>query len=105
MSLELMQKADRLTSHNYPLWSAKVRNMLIMKDLWVAVTQPAPQQESSNAFEVAAFKSKDQKAMAFISLNIEDTHYHMVQNLSTAKEVWERLKQLFQAKSTSRHCS
>lgn len=43
--------------------------------------------------------------MAFIILNIEDSHLYMSQNFLTSKELWDHLKKYFQAKSLSRHAA
>ena len=97
-----MQKTDRLNTQNYSIWSVKMHNLLVMKGLWSTIKNPRPEPSDSNKAELIKFDDKDERAVSFIMLSIDESHYNVVQGLSTAREIWDCLKDLFQAKTETR---
>ena len=51
---------------------------------------------------MARFREINEKAISYVMLRIDESHYHIVQDSSTAMDVWRRLKELFQAKTETR---
>jgi hypothetical protein len=47
----------------------------------------------------------DEKASALIGLHVADQHLVLIENARNAREIWEQLQRLYQAKSTARRLS
>lgn len=89
-----MAEADRikiepLTVSNYALWSARMRQFLVYKDLWVGV-DPGTDQKKSDL------------AKALIGLNVSPEYVLTVEDMKSAKEVWDYFHNLFKGKSHAR---
>jgi hypothetical protein len=83
---------EKLDVDNYAVWSVKVRAVLITKDLWAAV--------SGKPDDVRPEQSE--KALAQIQLLVADHHLATLSKAKTAKEAWETLEAVYQAKSMAR---
>ena len=81
---------EKLDVDNYATWSVKVKSLLVLKDLWRAV---------SGAGDV---RGADEKALAQILLYVKDHHIVALSKCETAKQAWDKLKDAYQAKSTAR---
>ena len=75
---------------NYASWSHKVRYLLISKGLWTPIKGGEFTSES------------DAKALALIGLYVRDHHLPTISKCGTAKEAWDALAAIYQAKSNAR---
>lgn len=82
---------EQLDADNYATWSVKVKNLLIIKDLWDAV-------EATEAVDPKV----DAKALARIMLYVKDHHLATLASCKTAKEAWSKLESIHKAKSVAR---
>lgn len=85
----------KLNNDNYSVWKFKVELFLIKEDLWSQTSSVRP----SDPTAAAEWEKKDNKARATIGLLIEDTQLVHIRKSTTAKEVWESLKN-YHEKST-----
>ncbi|KAI7839206.1 hypothetical protein COHA_007019 [Chlorella ohadii] len=81
---------ERLDVDNYATWSIRMQAFLMVKGLWDAVTG-----ESTDS-------SADKKALAQIILHVKDHHLPALVGCTSAKNAWETLKAMFQAKTNAR---
>ena len=63
-----------------------MESMLAVKDLWNVTEDQAPGSQSTPEV-MARYKAKNNKAISYILLNIDESHYHTVRKFETAKEV------------------
>jgi len=84
---------DKLDVDNYATWSVRMRWLLTHKGLWDIVEKATVED---------ADKENDQKALALIGLGVKDCHLSTLAPCTTAKQAWEALKAVYQAKSTAR---
>ena len=89
-----MAEADKvriepLTVSNYALWSARIKQFLIYKDLWEGVDPGTNARKSS-------------QAKAIIGLHVSPEYVLTVEDLGSAKEVWDYFRELFKGKSYAR---
>lgn len=73
---------------NYPVWSAQMFSLLVLKGFDTAV------QDDSDA--------NSDKARALIMLNVDEHHISQIIGLQTAREVWERLEDTYKSRSLAR---
>ncbi|KFD61466.1 hypothetical protein M514_04357 [Trichuris suis] len=66
-------------------WKTKVRAILIGDDLWKIISSSKPEVISE------AWRKLDNKAMALISLSVEDSQLLYIANCETASKMWEKL--------------
>ncbi|XP_073814364.1 uncharacterized protein [Musca autumnalis] len=94
----------KLDDTNYDSWSLQVRSVLVHQDLWSVVNgemeKPVPNEKNAN--EVAAWKTKDEKATATIILSATPVQIAHIKNCTTAKETWEALKEVHRPKGPVR---
>lgn len=82
---------ERLDVDNYATWETRMRFLLISKGLWSAVQD----NERVNP-------ETDQKALALIGLYVKEHHLPLLKRCSTAREAWQQLAAVYQAKSNAR---
>ncbi|XP_051163516.1 uncharacterized protein LOC127282958 [Leptopilina boulardi] len=95
MSDFLRTVVQKLNGDNYSVWSKKIELLLIREDLWEVVKEEPPTPEDST------WAKKDNRARATIGLLIEDNQLVHIEDATTAKEAWEKLKQHHQKASRS----
>uniref|UniRef100_A0A5S6QB34 DUF4219 domain-containing protein n=1 Tax=Trichuris muris TaxID=70415 RepID=A0A5S6QB34_TRIMR len=78
-----------LNGGNYIYWRTKVKAILIRDDLWDIVNGVKPEAPT------AAWQKQNNKAMALITLSIEDSQLLHIANCDTAFEMWEKLQKQF----------
>ena len=81
---------ERLDVDNYATWKSRMKFLLITKGLWAAVS-------GDTADPVA-----DQKALAHIGLYVKEHHLPTLERCGTAKDAWQELERVYQAKSNAR---
>lgn len=83
-------KIDLLGEGNYNTWKLRVKALLQRAGLWAAVSG------------TPANSKQDEKAMSEIILTVQDTLLPLIGDLTTAKEMWDTLEQLYKSKSKAR---
>lgn len=85
-----------LFATNYSTWSIKIEMLLIRSQIRSVVdgTEIAP--AVSEVAGLAAWKLKDVKARSDILLHCGDKQLLSLKSLSTSKQVWNKLKQLYE---------
>ena len=81
---------EPLDVNNYATWRSKMKFLLITNSLWTAVTGATIDED------------KDAKALAQIGLHVKDHHLPMLERCTNAKNAWEQLEAVYQAKSNAR---
>ena len=82
---------ERLDVDNYATWSTRMRLLLVSKGLWTAVKG-----------QLSVDSNTDEQALAFIGLCVRDHHLPTIARCETAKQAWEALEAVYQARSTAR---
>ena len=92
--IDKISAIEKLDVDNYATWSIRMRALLITKGLWgVCKETPA---------DLEAGRAPDEKALAMIILCVKDCHLSTLAKCQTAKEAWDTLEQVYQAKSNAR---
>lgn len=81
---------ERLDVDNYATWKSRMKFLLISKGLWSAVSGNNVDPET------------DLKALAQIGLYVKEHHLPMLERCDTAKEAWQQLEAVYQAKTNAR---
>ena len=81
---------ERLDVDNYATWKSRMKFLLISKGLWAAVSSTDANPET------------DLKALAQIGLYVKEHHLPLLERCTTAKEAWDKLESVYQAKSNAR---
>lgn len=82
---------EKLTGDNYATWSTDMKWLLIMKGAWNAVI------DHENVDD-----AEDLKAMALIGLSVDKHLKTTIDACDTAKEAWDKLEDVYKAKSNAR---
>lgn len=77
---------ERLDVDNYATWKNRMKWLLLSKGLW-----------GDNLTT-----EQDKKALAHIGLCVKEHHLPILEDCNTAKEAWDKLKAIFEAKSNAR---
>ncbi|UYV79910.1 hypothetical protein LAZ67_18001025 [Cordylochernes scorpioides] len=89
---------EKLNDQNYRSWKYNTKMMLIERELWKYVTEPAPDEEASRTI----FNMKQEKVLAMIALTISPSQQIHIMDCTTAQEAWDTLEQVYEPKSRSR---
>ena len=81
---------ERLDVDNYATWRSRMKFLLVTKGLWTAVTGDSID------------PGRDDKALALIGLYVKDYHLPVLERCTSAKQAWEQLEAIYQAKSNAR---
>ena len=82
---------DKLDTDNYAVWSVKMKAYLVIKDLWNTISGKGDVKPGA-----------DEKALAQLALHVKDFHLATLSKAESAKDAWETLEAVYQAKSTAR---
>ncbi|UYV72939.1 hypothetical protein LAZ67_10001234 [Cordylochernes scorpioides] len=85
---------EKLNDQNYRSWKYNKKMMLIERELWKYVTEPAPDEEASRTI----FNMKQEKALAMIALTISPSQQIHIMDCTTAREAWDTLEQVYEPK-------
>lgn len=92
MATEVVKPAvELLDVDNYATWEQRMKYLLITRGLWTAV--------ASNG---GVDPDTDQKALALIGLYVKEHHLTALKRCKTAREAWQQLEAVYQAKSNAR---
>lgn len=86
----------RLDPTNYAVWKLRVKGLLMQQKLWSLVEDGLP------AAATAVQKASDQAAIGIICLHVSDQYVDVVMSQDSAMAAWEKLRTLFEGKSTMR---
>ena len=122
---------DKLDGTNYPLWAYMMRHVLVAKGLWNIVqgidVRPVVVVDAANAAEIGAVEDvagssisvapvrappltaeqirwdgKDAQAHALIALSVKRAIIPHIRSCKTAKDAWDILSTLYQARNEAR---
>ena len=82
---------EPLDENNYTTWAARVRFLLIKKELWGETTS-----------EVLLNQVKNDKALAEIGLHVKEHHLALVTSCARAYEAWQKLEAIYKSKGQAR---
>lgn len=87
-SIEMAEKFlfHRLNHQNYQTWKTRMEMLLKREELWFVVQDQKPEPVTPE------WSRADQKCAATIVLYIEDSQLHLVKDVATAKDAWNRIK-------------
>jgi transposase InsO family protein len=85
---------EPLDVDNYPTWRARMKALLISKDLWTALNSMTVENEPLTDAQL--------KAHALIMLNVKDHHLSAVEACRNAKAAWDMLESTYRAASKAR---
>ncbi|KAL7277443.1 hypothetical protein ACG7TL_009305 [Trametes sanguinea] len=101
MSNSLQQLVPVLDGLNYTRWAELMKAYLQQQEVWYVVelpagiTAPTLQEDGSNRNEVIAWTMTQSKAMGSIRLRLNDEVAKLVKDATTAKKLWDDLKDLY----------
>lgn len=85
-------RIEKLNNSNYFAWKIRIEHLLALKDFDDHITEDPP----SNPTQLGAWSKNDKKAQALIALNLTDELLENVRDVSTAKEMWTSIKNVFE---------
>ena len=85
-------KIEKLNDNNFHAWKQKIVLILALKDLDDLIEKDAPTDKD----ELAKWTKNDRKARAVIGLSLCDMHLEHVRDVSTAKEMWKSITDVFE---------
>lgn len=102
--MSALYNISKLDDTNYDSWSLQVRSVLIHQDLWSVVSGQSvkPEPSATNAAEVAAWNTKDEKATATIILSATPIQIAHIKNCITSAETWNTLREVHRPKGPVR---
>ncbi|GKU94135.1 hypothetical protein SLEP1_g7663 [Rubroshorea leprosula] len=86
----------RFDGSNFALWKLKMHAMLVKDGCAVAFL---PREEKPEGMTDKQFSKKDEMALANLQLALDDNVLFNVETESTAKGLWEKLKNIYEGKS------
>lgn len=86
---------EKLNNGNYVHWSFRMKMVLIEKDLWQLI-DPDVNHAAPAADRAAEEATQLQKALAVISLNVDDDQLIHVQNAANGRDAWLNLRVVHQ---------
>ena len=99
MAAKLDVSIPKLNGANYATWSYQVRFYLTREKLYDIISSDLPAQRDE------AWKTKDTEAQAAIVMLIDPTQFQYVKNQTTAKGMWDSLKDHYQPKTITNKLS
>ena len=78
---------DKLGQDNYGVWAPKMKAKLMAKAIWNCVSNPPDPPDIVN----------DQKALALITLNVDNSWIPQLQSCATARDAWQLLESTWRA--------
>ncbi|KAL7283853.1 hypothetical protein ACG7TL_003293 [Trametes sanguinea] len=101
MSNSLQQLVPVLDGSNYARWAELMKAYLQQQEVWyivelpAGITAPTLQEDGSNRNEVIGWTMTQSKAMGSIRLRLNDEVAKLVKDATTAKKLWDDLKDLY----------
>jgi len=85
---------EPLDVDNYVSWAIRMKMLLVHRELWVAVADPDGLQEAE--------RSKLDKALSLLLLNVKDHHLLTLASCETPKQAWDVLHSMYQASNVAK---
>lgn len=86
----------RLDANNYLVWKQRVKGLLMREKVWSIVEEGLPERPTTSQ------KRDDEAATGIICLYVTDQYVDVVMGCGSAKAAWEKLRTLFEGKSSMR---
>jgi len=89
---------------DYKVWAAYQRAQLKKEKLWKAVVTDRPSSASDDKKVdpvVAEWDAMNEAALATIQMSVKPVHLNTVTSVDTAKEAWDALKVMFEARDNA----
>lgn len=99
----LLFQMEKLDESNYEAWQLQMKSMLVHSEIWDPVENVLDPQAKEEV--KAKFLNDDKKAVAMIILGVKSSQLIHIKNLKTAKEIWDKLKSIYQQSSPARKVS
>lgn len=91
--METKFSLEKLNNVNYFTWKLKMKLFLIKEDLWDVITGERPTSEYSTQNFVQRWTKRDQRALAFIGLALEDSQLIHLRDKDNALDCWKALQE------------
>jgi len=101
-------RLETLTKDNYDTWVIRAEALLIKNDNWCYVSgeKPCPISHTDDDITaraaIKAWEDQDRKARSDLILAINPTELKQVRGCKTSKEVWDKLKSIYDSKGPAR---
>ena len=92
---ESTTKIEKLGESNYHAWKQKIVMLLSLRSLHSFITKDPPKKDGNEA-EYEKWFENDLKARAIIGLSLTDENLEHVRDVSSAKEMWTTIKNVFE---------
>lgn len=106
MNVAAASRIELLNKVNYDTWAVQMQAILITNDMWEYAggnsMKPEPGDENENAAAIHAWEKNDQKARSLIILSMSSSEIKQVKTCNTARDTWNRLKDIYQSKGPAR---
>ena len=96
MTMETDTRIEKLNNSNYFSWKIRIQHLLTLKDLENFLEDDPPSSEEPNNGTIALWFKKDKKAQAVIGLSLSNDLLENVRDVSTKKEIWNAIKNVFE---------
>lgn len=99
MSDKIIAMIEKLNNKNYHHWALRMKVFLTKEDCWASIVSECP--PATDAAGKTAWEAKSAKAHQFIILSCSNDQLVLVDETSTAKEAWDKLKSYHQKSTLS----
>ena len=86
-------QVPKLTDSNFHVWKHRIAFVLAIKELDEYLEDDPPARDNPN---YKVWIRNDRKAQAFIGLSLDEDHLAHVRDVTTAKEMFAAIKELFE---------
>jgi len=89
---------------DYKVWAVYCRTQLTKENIWSpeVTDRPASGNDSKGNLVADAWDIMNKSALATIQMSVKPLHLHPVTAVSTAKDAWDALKDIFEARDSAR---
>lgn len=105
LATSFFERIPAFDGTNYRSWSFSMKMLLKARELWEVIEEPVAEGSSespSGEKRGAKWHKKDQLALSNIVLALKPAEQEQVHDCKTAKEAWDRLQEVYQAKGMHR---
>ncbi|XP_070524589.1 uncharacterized protein [Cardiocondyla obscurior] len=95
------QNIEKLDGANFESWKLMMKSVLICNELWPYASGAVVKTEQNQT----EWTTKDQKALALITLSVKSSQLSHIKRAESAKEAWNLLVQLYESRGPVRKAS